>query len=587
MQNFFNARFYEALSFRSAPSLTTGSGPDTVGHASIIFSVIAMGSKVTIDFEIIGEQIVSSIKKSIEQASEKPVTTSESSTEVERPPNFAFELYDIRQQIASDQLAHTYPLMMTSTHPPPAMHVAVRGTTTFIAFVLYEVATKHRHFVMLESDPVASVETALQKLLEMTMILLDQKEFVRNGDAQTTKMEGQGRCYSLKKCAPRGFDKAGEDGVDILHSHPNVSGIYHRLLSKPIITPATTLTNSTTSSSSDLFSSSIFRSWSIIAAQSSPRWCLNMFFTKTQPKIDEVFDIREQIFERKAPHEVDSACYNAGIHQVHHHFAGFERVSWEDRFKQHEDFVAKRRGRDEDVLLKYHLQGHWLIKGDDIGEDLRLPMNCMGMGSKAEGSFDWDVLEGVMHFARNLDALPHNFLITDPEEDEADEVDDEDFDDEDSLEDEVNELRSQVSTLQGRLASTEKKLEFLTDAMLTQDDFNSVKKAVEDMLDSNDSGSSPNTHDTTLDASTSYGAASETGEGEIQLDRNRSQQGYIDFEDGNWNVFHGLFQGSFLGKDVKFRGYQISDDGGPPGSSRSWEAYSEEAHEKERVGRWR
>ena len=51
----------------------------------------------------------------------------------------------------------------------------------------------------------------------------------------------------------------------------------------------------------------------------------------------------------------------------------------------------------------------------------------------------------------------------------------------------------------------------------------------------------------------------ETGEGEIELHRNRSNAGYIDFTDDHCVEFNGVINAALLGKDVPFFGYKVGD----------------------------
>ena len=76
----------------------------------------------------------------------------------------------------------------------------------------------------------------------------------------------------------------------------------------------------------------------------------------------------------------------------------------------------------------------------------------------------------------------------------------------------------------------------------------------------------------------------ETGEGEIQVDTDGSNKGYIEFTDSTYTVFHGMIYIPFAG-DVHFSGYKTSGLIGP--IEDEWEDYSEAAHRYAEVARWR
>ena len=76
----------------------------------------------------------------------------------------------------------------------------------------------------------------------------------------------------------------------------------------------------------------------------------------------------------------------------------------------------------------------------------------------------------------------------------------------------------------------------------------------------------------------------ETGQNEIQLDVHGGNHGTILFLDATCSRFQGMFSASCIGSNVEFEGYKTSLDTEP--LQISWEDYSEDVYEEERVGRW-
>ncbi|KAI0470508.1 hypothetical protein GGR56DRAFT_678701 [Xylariaceae sp. FL0804] len=280
------------------------------------------------------------------------------------------------------------------------------------------------------------------------------------------------------------------------------------------------------------------------------------------------------------------------------HFMGFDRMNWEQKFAKHEDFVARDaqiQGQEDDDSYRYPLKalmrGHWLLKGDALGPDPRLIVKLAGNAEKAQGFFDWEDLQGIMQFSRDIDKLPHDLNGPDSEAEPE----------EDPLEADIDALKAQVASLTAGL-------EAVTNAILVSNDMESLRTAVSSIskkrknTDICDKLSSPkkspnqgqekeDKHPLRLHflwrGRDTYADTYE--EGEI-VDSDRSYCGYVDFESRAGWVFHGVFQRPFE-KNVKFSGYKISDDTGPPslGFGRSWEDYSEQARdrERERMMRWR
>ena len=77
----------------------------------------------------------------------------------------------------------------------------------------------------------------------------------------------------------------------------------------------------------------------------------------------------------------------------------------------------------------------------------------------------------------------------------------------------------------------------------------------------------------------------DTSEGVIQLDRDKSNIGYLDFTDSTLTEFAGVASLSFVGENVSFQGFKFGPAFGPFSNLRN--DYTEEIYEQERVDRWR
>ncbi|KZF25972.1 hypothetical protein L228DRAFT_279233 [Xylona heveae TC161] len=75
----------------------------------------------------------------------------------------------------------------------------------------------------------------------------------------------------------------------------------------------------------------------------------------------------------------------------------------------------------------------------------------------------------------------------------------------------------------------------------------------------------------------------ETGEGEIQLDYDNDNVGYLDFTDDTCATFHGQIDISFVKSCVKFSGFRRRNT---PQTNSSWMDYSEEAYSYASRRRW-
>lgn len=76
----------------------------------------------------------------------------------------------------------------------------------------------------------------------------------------------------------------------------------------------------------------------------------------------------------------------------------------------------------------------------------------------------------------------------------------------------------------------------------------------------------------------------ETGEGEIQLDYDQSNKGFIEFRNSDCLTFAGVMDSPYFTK-AKLSGYKVARDDGK-GIRTTWEEFSEEVYERQRVSRW-
>ncbi|KAI1341974.1 hypothetical protein F5Y15DRAFT_430446 [Xylariaceae sp. FL0016] len=305
------------------------------------------------------------------------------------------------------------------------------------------------------------------------------------------------------------------------------------------------------------------------------------------------------------------------------HFKGFNVMTWDEKFAKHKKYLDQKLPEkhgmyfEEDSddagtplskgLLKCLMRGHWLIKGGDFGDGPRLVVSQRGAGSQAAGTLEWDGVAGDIQFSSKLDNLPHDFGARDPDDDD---------DAEDGIEGVgviVDEMRarvkdlktkintvqsgvsSQVKMLEKRLLAVEARLGSLTEVICDGSDVADMRekaRAVAALDDSSDWRYSGHSFDT---PSESPSPPPQTGKRKRDQDsesvedphplrlyfiwrganpeddddrgkrQGRVHSGHVDFETKEGVVFHGTFDGSFIGADVGFTGYKISDDGGPPG----------------------
>lgn len=301
---------------------------------------------------------------------------------------------------------------------------------------------------------------------------------------------------------------------------------------------------------------------------------------------------------------------------------GFDRLSWDAKLEKHKQFAdankthaeAEHREDAEDSLdeLEYEseLRGCWLIRCDEITsqwkhEDLRLRVSIKGHKGLAVGSFDFGVLEGVMHFDQKLLRLPHS-LLENPKDGASERGGSSKGDEKDAkeIEGDVEALKGQVQRLEERLDRTEHALQMTLDAFASETSFDKLRQRIRAHKERSevDESERKRKRDDTIDEHQSvtkkpHGQEAhkrrlhflwrgrETGERQIQLDYDRSNRGWIEFTDDDCMEFHGVIDADIMGKGVKWSGYKLGDKGAPV--MRAWEDYDEKVYEDERIGRWR
>lgn len=77
----------------------------------------------------------------------------------------------------------------------------------------------------------------------------------------------------------------------------------------------------------------------------------------------------------------------------------------------------------------------------------------------------------------------------------------------------------------------------------------------------------------------------DTGTGEIQIDSDRSNKGFIEFENADCVTFTGVMDAPFFTKGV-LKGFKVARDDGK-GIVSHWKDFSKKVYEHERVNRWR
>lgn len=312
------------------------------------------------------------------------------------------------------------------------------------------------------------------------------------------------------------------------------------------------------------------------------------------------------------------------------HFLNFEELGWDEKLLEHrryvDSFTASRRAAvnssdgDADVdYLKPNLdvQGAWLIECNHLTtewgeENLQLKVKRRGGRQLPVGVFDFGIVEGVMHFDTDLSRLPHTNFRGSPEA-EGESSQDEDDESEGDVEDydtkaEVAELKHEIHDLRERLDQSEGRLTATLDALATANDFQEAKGALSivtrlyaepsprpkrkpDSADDHPPDKKRKKQKATQKSSEHprrmyfLWRGRETSQGEIQIDRNRSNYGHIDFADDDGLSFTGVISGGLFGRETMWRGYKLGSS--VPPSRRSWDDYSEEKYEEERVGRWR
>ncbi|KAK4962570.1 hypothetical protein LTR10_000196 [Elasticomyces elasticus] len=136
-----------------------------------------MAPQVLIDFDSVGERIVTAIKSSFDGISKTIVAqTSKQEKQEERS-------LDVRAQILDPDPDPMYFFTTKEPRATPSMTVIVVGIgTTIVAMIVrpeysshYQVLDKEHNQVFLRSGDTDSAEKALRTLLGMTMIMLNNR----------------------------------------------------------------------------------------------------------------------------------------------------------------------------------------------------------------------------------------------------------------------------------------------------------------------------------------------------------------------------------------------------------------------------
>jgi len=308
-------------------------------------------------------------------------------------------------------------------------------------------------------------------------------------------------------------------------------------------------------------------------------------------------------------------------------FKGFEHLPWSAKSQKHKEYAEANRTvpkgqKDErrfsdSYQFESAMRGCWLVKCDYITDqwednDLRLRVNVKaGVGGQSclTGLFDWGVLEGVMQFHRQLSQLPHvrsagadGHVSEDSGRSQGSEDPEDAEDGPSENEEDIPATREQVTRLADRLKSTERLLEKVVDTLSTESTFKAAHQRMQEIAQTHAAKpenqkrklANSDGQTTTKKARTAethprrlyfLWRGRETGEGEIQLDHDRSNRGWIEFTDDNCLEFHGVINGGFLGENVKWSGYKVGGSSAP--FRRAWNDYSEEQYDHESIARWR
>ena len=271
-------------------------------------------------------------------------------------------------------------------------------------------------------------------------------------------------------------------------------------------------------------------------------------------------------------------------HQSAHRLRQAEGAEWNKLVQRYISLVSQARSRDRAAEFSIHaISGTYLIKCDEISsydpkESYRTTMRLRITESSCEGCvgmFDFGLIKGIMLLDESKENLASRILsLEDEDQDEfSGETDDSDPEDDDDPEDD----NGQEEDDDGQEDD-----ESQTDASGTDGGAPQKRKAqpIEEASRPRKKQKQGQTNGGTVFL---QWRGQETGEGEIELDYANKHVGQLNFSDNEGFKFEGTAYFEFIG-NIAFQGYKIDSRGGP--ATRSWNDYSEVAHERARVGRW-
>ncbi|KAL7928523.1 hypothetical protein V8C35DRAFT_317950 [Trichoderma chlorosporum] len=258
----------------------------------------------------------------------------------------------------------------------------------------------------------------------------------------------------------------------------------------------------------------------------------------------------------------------------------------EQQLERHREYLAQIRSkktskgpskRPQEFSLD-RCKGSYIIQCDGITDNWddfdTLTMDISSSkGNMLRAAYDFGILEGTMILSQSEETLQAivgedhgSSNASSSDEDEEDE-NEEGYDEYDENEDDDgNDLQSSISGKKRKLAKT------------------SLAKASKSAAArSSDAKRRKTKHLPSLSRRVYFRLRGrETGEGMIHSD---PESGHIDFLSDGCATFAGLIYGlPYVGRNVEFQGHKVSDL--PKVKPEEWEAFSYEAYESARVGRW-
>ena len=246
------------------------------------------------------------------------------------------------------------------------------------------------------------------------------------------------------------------------------------------------------------------------------------------------------------------------------------------RMEEHREFLEKftdsKQGTKKTAKKDFHIShatGRYLVECEDIEDQwseqvqgglyMNIVLDKENKG-RAVAEFDFGILEGIMRFHQvDEEPLPDRDSREGTDEEEEEEV----YLDEEEQDDDDTDLSSWASGKRKRSKAKPPPKSHQPKAKKLHLSPTNIAKFK--LL--------------------FHWRGRETGEGEIQLDYDRSNKGYIEFENSNCTIFTGIMDAPYF-RSAKLRGYKVAKDNGR-GISTAWEDFSERAYERARVGRWR